>query len=120
MLGVAGPHAERPGENARRLARIICASVMAGELSLMSALAAGHLVKSHLALNRSVPSTPATAGALGHTFLSPAPTRPGTPGGGTVAAPRSSLHSSGFTPIACASCLGFRTELTSAALTPRQ
>ena len=45
MLGVRGPHSTSPGENSRRLARIICASVMAGELSLMSALAAGHLVK---------------------------------------------------------------------------
>lgn len=101
MLGVAGPHPTRPGENARRLARIICASVMAGELSLMSALAAGHLVKSHLALNRSVPSTPATASALGHTFLSPAPTRPGTPGSVSPMISRATLHSSGFTPIAC-------------------
>lgn len=52
MLGVNGPHATNPGENARTLARIVCASVMAGELSLMSALAAGHLVKSHLKHNR--------------------------------------------------------------------
>ena len=54
MLGVAGSHIDHPGENACRLARIICATVMAGELSLMSALAAGHLVKSHLKHNRSV------------------------------------------------------------------
>ncbi|KAI5707614.1 hypothetical protein M8J77_005950 [Diaphorina citri] len=52
MLGVNGPHPTVPGENARTLARIICATVMAGELSLMSALAAGHLVKSHLKHNR--------------------------------------------------------------------
>ena len=43
------------GENAGRLARIICATVLAGELSLLSALAAGHLVKSHLKLNRYSP-----------------------------------------------------------------
>lgn len=48
MLGVAGAHQESPGHNARRLARIIAASVMAGELSLMSALAAGHLIKAHM------------------------------------------------------------------------
>jgi len=42
-----------PGENADKLARIVCATVLAGELSLMSALAAGHLMKSHLRLNRS-------------------------------------------------------------------
>uniref|UniRef100_A0A8D9BX45 3-hydroxy-3-methylglutaryl coenzyme A reductase n=1 Tax=Cacopsylla melanoneura TaxID=428564 RepID=A0A8D9BX45_9HEMI len=52
MLGVNGPHPTSPGDNARSLARIICATVMAGELSLMSALAAGHLVRSHLKHNR--------------------------------------------------------------------
>jgi hydroxymethylglutaryl-CoA reductase (NADPH) len=69
MLGVRGPHPTNPGDNARSLARIICAAVMAGELSLMSALAAGHLVKSHLALNRSAPVTPSTIDATGRTFL---------------------------------------------------
>lgn len=39
MLGVKGPNYETPGANAQRLARVICASVMAGELSLCSALA---------------------------------------------------------------------------------
>lgn len=53
MLGVRGSHPTCPGDNARQLARIICATVLAGELSLMSALAAGHLVKSHLRHNRS-------------------------------------------------------------------
>lgn len=53
MLGVKGSHPSNPGENAQQLARIICAAVLAGELSLMSALAAGHLVKSHLRHNRS-------------------------------------------------------------------
>ena len=53
MLGVKGSHPTSPGENARQLARVICATVLAGELSLMSALAAGHLVKSHLRHNRS-------------------------------------------------------------------
>jgi len=53
MLGVRGANRENPGENAGNLARIICASVLAGELSLMSALAAGHLVRSHLKHNRS-------------------------------------------------------------------
>ncbi|KAG1644778.1 hypothetical protein G6F44_002483 [Rhizopus delemar] len=67
MLGVRGPHPTEPGANARRLARIICASVMAGELSLCAALAAGHLVKAHMAHNRNTqpmmtatpPATPA-------------------------------------------------------------
>ncbi|KNZ44216.1 3-hydroxy-3-methylglutaryl-CoA reductase [Puccinia sorghi] len=58
MLGIRGPNMEVPGDNARQLARIICAAVMAGELSLMSALAAGHLVESHMTHNRSVPPTP--------------------------------------------------------------
>nr|KAJ3420448.1 3-hydroxy-3-methylglutaryl-coenzyme A (HMG-CoA) reductase isozyme [Polyrhizophydium stewartii] len=52
MLGVRGPNADSPGANAQRLARIICAAVMAGELSLCAALAAGHLVKSHMIHNR--------------------------------------------------------------------
>lgn len=53
MLGVKGPHRECPGDNAKKLARIVCAAVLAGELSLMAALATGHLVKSHLKYNRS-------------------------------------------------------------------
>jgi hydroxymethylglutaryl-CoA reductase (NADPH) len=55
MLGVKGPHPNEPGANARKLARIICASVMAGELSLCAALAAGHLVQSHMQHNRAQP-----------------------------------------------------------------
>ncbi|CAH2007171.1 unnamed protein product [Acanthoscelides obtectus] len=53
MLGVRGPHEDIPGANAKQLARIVCASVVAGEISLMAALASGHLVKSHLKYNRS-------------------------------------------------------------------
>ncbi|KAM6930226.1 3-hydroxy-3-methylglutaryl-CoA reductase a [Xenentodon cancila] len=53
MLGVQGASQECPGENARQLATIVCATVLAGELSLMGALAAGHLVKSHMTHNRS-------------------------------------------------------------------
>lgn len=52
MLGVQGPNKQNPGGNAAQLARIVCATVLAGELSLLSALAAGHLVKSHLTHNR--------------------------------------------------------------------
>lgn len=66
MLGLQGAHPTSPGHNSRRLARVIAAAVMAGELSLMSALAAGHLIKAHMAHNRSQPATPL-------------PTRPGTP-----------------------------------------
>ena len=53
LLGVRGPHATNPGENARQLARIVAAGVLAGELSLCSALAAGHLVQAHMSHNRS-------------------------------------------------------------------
>ena len=57
LLGVRGAHLVNPGDNARRLARIVAASVLAGELSLCSALAAGHLVKAHMAHNRSTVNT---------------------------------------------------------------
>ncbi|EFA06636.1 3-hydroxy-3-methylglutaryl-coenzyme A reductase [Tribolium castaneum] len=53
MLGVRGPNEESPGANSKQLARIVCATVLAGELSLMAALATGQLVKSHLKYNRS-------------------------------------------------------------------
>jgi len=58
MLGLKGSHPTTPGQNAQRLARVIAASVMAGELSLLSALAAGHLVRAHLVHNRSQANTP--------------------------------------------------------------
>ncbi|KAK4658812.1 3-hydroxy-3-methylglutaryl-coenzyme A (HMG-CoA) reductase isozyme [Podospora pseudocomata] len=63
LLGVRGPHPTSPGENARRLARIVAAAVLAGELSLCSALAAGHLVKAHMQHNRSAPPTRSTTPA---------------------------------------------------------
>ncbi|GAA0166591.1 reductase [Lithospermum erythrorhizon] len=53
LLGVKGANREFPGANARQLATIVAGSVLAGELSLMSALAAGQLVKSHMKYNRS-------------------------------------------------------------------
>lgn len=52
MLGVQGASSLEPGQNATQLSRIICATVLAGELSLLSALAAGQLVQSHLKHNR--------------------------------------------------------------------
>jgi hydroxymethylglutaryl-CoA reductase (NADPH) len=57
LLGVRGAHMTNPGDNARKLARIVAAATLAGELSLCSALAAGHLVQSHMAHNRSTPAT---------------------------------------------------------------
>ena len=65
LLGVRGSHPTNPGDNARKLARIVCAGVLAGELSLCSALAAGHLVKSHMAHNRSTPTTRTSTPAPG-------------------------------------------------------
>ncbi|KAI9138030.1 hydroxymethylglutaryl-CoA reductase [Paraphysoderma sedebokerense] len=62
LLGVKGPNRENPGQNAQRLARIIAAAVMAGELSLCSALAAGHLVKSHMQHNRAANNTSSSSG----------------------------------------------------------
>eukprot|EP01018_Ginkgo_biloba_P032264 Gb_20551 [translate_table: standard] len=53
LLGVRGANAESAGANAQCLARIVAGAVLAGELSLMSALAAGQLVKSHMKYNRS-------------------------------------------------------------------
>ncbi|KAL1541211.1 3-hydroxy-3-methylglutaryl-coenzyme A (HMG-CoA) reductase isozyme [Salvia divinorum] len=53
LLGVKGANKEAPGSNARLLATIVAGSVLAGELSLMSAIAAGQLVKSHMKYNRS-------------------------------------------------------------------
>eukprot|EP00092_Neocalanus_flemingeri_P030131 GFUD01032709.1.p1 GENE.GFUD01032709.1~~GFUD01032709.1.p1 ORF type:complete len:969 (-),score=290.75 GFUD01032709.1:589-3495(-) len=64
MLGVKGPHPTMPGENASQLARLVCGTVLAGELSLMSALAAGHLVRSHLKHNRSAPGNLAKLGEV--------------------------------------------------------
>ncbi|KAL2522011.1 hydroxy methylglutaryl CoA reductase 1 [Forsythia ovata] len=53
LLGVKGASKELAGSNARLLATIVAGSVLAGELSLMSAIAAGQLVKSHMKYNRS-------------------------------------------------------------------
>ena len=75
MLGLHGTHPTSPGHNARRLARVIAAAVMAGELSLMSALAAGHLIKAHMAHNRSQPGTP----NISSSSVSPLGSRPQTP-----------------------------------------
>ncbi|KAJ7487780.1 hydroxymethylglutaryl-coenzyme A reductase-domain-containing protein [Mycena latifolia] len=61
MLGLRGAHPTRPGQNSQGLARIIAAAVMAGELSLLSALAAGHLIRAHMVHNRSAPPTPAVS-----------------------------------------------------------
>ncbi|KAJ6752439.1 hypothetical protein OIU85_002822 [Salix viminalis] len=53
LLGVKGASKDSPGSNSRLLASIVAGSVLAGELSLMSAIAAGQLVRSHMKYNRS-------------------------------------------------------------------
>jgi len=53
LLGVKGASKESPGANARLLATIVAGAVLAGELSLMSAIASGQLVNSHMKYNRS-------------------------------------------------------------------
>ncbi|GKV53386.1 hypothetical protein SLEP1_g59917 [Rubroshorea leprosula] len=53
LLGVKGASKDLPGSNSRLLASIVAGSVLAGELSLMSAIAAGQLVSSHMKYNRS-------------------------------------------------------------------
>jgi hydroxymethylglutaryl-CoA reductase (NADPH) len=51
LLGVAGSGAP-PGTNAKKLGEIIGAGVLAGELSLLGALAAQHLARAHQQLGR--------------------------------------------------------------------
>ncbi|KAF3080881.1 3-hydroxy-3-methylglutaryl-coenzyme A (HMG-CoA) reductase isozyme [Orbilia oligospora] len=66
LLGVRGPHPTTPGTNAQQLARIVAGAVLAGELSLCSALAAGHLVRSHMQHNRSAAPTRSSTPAVGN------------------------------------------------------
>jgi hydroxymethylglutaryl-CoA reductase (NADPH) len=51
ILGVAGS-GDPPGTNARKFAEIIASGVLAGELSLLGALAAQHLARAHQQLGR--------------------------------------------------------------------
>lgn len=50
-IGVQGGGA-KPGDNARKLATVVAAATMAGELSLLAALAANTLVQAHMKHNR--------------------------------------------------------------------
>jgi hydroxymethylglutaryl-CoA reductase (NADPH) len=43
---------DEPGTNARALAQVVAAAVLAGELSLMAALASNQLVRAHMQHNR--------------------------------------------------------------------
>ncbi|MCL2550126.1 MAG: 3-hydroxy-3-methylglutaryl-CoA reductase, partial [Methanimicrococcus sp.] len=51
LLGVAGAGVV-PGENALALSEIVAAAVLAGEVSLVAAQAAGHLARAHAQLGR--------------------------------------------------------------------
>lgn len=99
MLGIKGAHPTSPGDNSQMLARIIAASVMAGELSLMSALAAGHLIRAHMVHNRSQTNTPSISRPI-----TPAITGSPVPGGagywGTLAEAR------GLKPLSTSTSMG--------------
>ncbi|MCQ1536951.1 hydroxymethylglutaryl-CoA reductase (NADPH) [Methanosarcina sp. KYL-1] len=51
LLGVAGA-GDVPGTNARKFAEIVASAVLAGEISLIGAQAAGHLARAHAQLGR--------------------------------------------------------------------
>eukprot|EP01065_Artemidia_motanka_P030088 TRINITY_DN360_c0_g5_i1.p1 TRINITY_DN360_c0_g5~~TRINITY_DN360_c0_g5_i1.p1 ORF type:complete len:490 (+),score=124.48 TRINITY_DN360_c0_g5_i1:164-1471(+) len=52
LIGCAGASPDTPGRHSELLARVVCSGVLCAELSLMAGLAAGHLVRAHLELNR--------------------------------------------------------------------
>lgn len=52
LIGCAGSNQGAPGANSGLLARVVAAGVLSAELSLMSGLAAGHLLRAHMDLNR--------------------------------------------------------------------
>ncbi|NOR49222.1 MAG: 3-hydroxy-3-methylglutaryl-CoA reductase, partial [Methanosarcinaceae archaeon] len=52
LLGVAGA-GDPAGANSKKLAEIVAVGVLAGELSLIGAQAAGHLARAHAELGRS-------------------------------------------------------------------
>jgi len=69
ICGVRGASRISAGDNARKLAQIVGASVLAGELSLMAALAANHLVRSHMQHNRKPADAPPTPAAVQASIL---------------------------------------------------
>ena len=52
LLGIKGSHKTEYGKNARKLAKIIASAVLAGELSLLSALSNNEHMVAHMKLNR--------------------------------------------------------------------
>ncbi|MHC1600998.1 MAG: hydroxymethylglutaryl-CoA reductase (NADPH) [Candidatus Nezhaarchaeales archaeon] len=51
IMGCAGP-GDPPGSNVKKFAEIVASACLAGEVSLLSALAAGHLAQAHARLGR--------------------------------------------------------------------
>jgi hydroxymethylglutaryl-CoA reductase (NADPH) len=51
ILGVVGG-GDPPGANAKKFAEIVCSGVLAGEISLVAALASRHLARAHATLGR--------------------------------------------------------------------
>ena len=52
LVGCRGGDATEPGANARKLAMVVAAATLAGEMSLLAALAANTLVQAHMQHNR--------------------------------------------------------------------
>eukprot|EP01121_Diplochlamys_sp_Union-15-3_P016139 TRINITY_DN5440_c0_g2_i1.p1 TRINITY_DN5440_c0_g2~~TRINITY_DN5440_c0_g2_i1.p1 ORF type:complete len:651 (-),score=102.15 TRINITY_DN5440_c0_g2_i1:47-1999(-) len=52
LINCKGSSSSKPGDNGDTLASLVASAVMAGELSLLAALAAGHLVSAHMQHNR--------------------------------------------------------------------
>lgn len=63
--GSAGLENALAGSNAKKFAMIVCGTVLSSELSLLSALSAGHLVKSHMRHNR-LPTEPRAFTQMDH------------------------------------------------------
>lgn len=67
LLGLRGSSTERAGANSEMLARVVAGTVLAGELSLISALTTNDLLNSHLKLNRkATPSAGASSSSSHH------------------------------------------------------
>ena len=77
LLGLRGAHESDPGANARTLARVVAATVLAGELSLMAALTSNDLLSAHIKLNRKAGDVAAAAGGASAAAAA-APMPPGT------------------------------------------
>jgi len=57
MLGCQGANRDKTGANADSLAEVVAATVLAGEISLIAALATNDLLKAHIDLNRKKPTS---------------------------------------------------------------